>query len=345
MDGYAVRSVDTQSASTRLRLTGTMAAGNPPTGSVSPGTALRIFTGAPLPSGADAVVMQEDVVVDPDGLHIRVLEPVTPWENVRFRGEDVPPGATLVSAGLPLGPQHLAVLLASGIERIEVHRAPRVILIANGSELRPAGVPLAAGQIYESNTAMLASLVRRAGAIPIRTHCVTDDPVQLRNTLEAAFAEADAVVTVGGASVGDHDLVRSALVAAGGIIDFWRVAIKPGKPFLHGQLHGKPLFGLPGNPVSAFVTAVVLLLPALRRLQGIIDCRPPTRPAIWRTAVENPDTRRHFVRVVTDEEGRIQLSGQQGSHRMASLAAADGLVDLPPGSRHAAGAPARVLCW
>jgi molybdopterin molybdotransferase len=220
-----------------------------------------------------------------------------------------------------------------------------VALIANGSELCAPGKPLRPGQIPESNTSVLAALIQRVGAEPVLTDLVPDDRTQLREALKRAAAESDLVITVGGASVGDLDLVRPALMDAGGTLDFWRIAMKPGKPFLCGRLDTTPIYGLPGNPVSAFVTAVVLVLPVLRLLQGSSTGAPPLRWCRWNSAAENPDRRRHFVRVQTDLDGTIRLSGQQGSHRMMSLAASDGLVDLAPGSQVGPGDLSPVIGW
>jgi molybdopterin molybdotransferase len=345
MDGYAVRAADAGSPGARLEIRGHAAAGTAPHEGLAAGTAVRIFTGAPIPSGADAVIMQEDVTVETDGRFLRVVDPVKPWENIRFQGEDTRPGDELVPAGTVLGPHHVAALLASGWEQVPVHRRPRVALVASGSELRPPGSELAPGQIHESNTGMLAALVRRAGGLVVSTAWVPDAPDLLRGALEAAAACADIIVTAGGASVGDHDLVKPALLAAGGSLDFWRIDMKPGKPFLHGQLSGIPLYGLPGNPVSAFVTAVLFVLPVLRRLQGSPLSAPPTKPALWATDVDNPDRRPHYIRIVAESDGRIRPSGAQGSHRLASLAAADGLAEIPGKTRAAAGSPARVITW
>lgn len=349
MDGYAVQAADAGVAGARLQVSGRSAAGEGFPGTLDPGHAIRIFTGAPLPPGADSVIMQEDTTLDPGEIpghgSIQVLDPVKPWENVRFRGEDVAPGDLLIPAGVELGPHHLAVLLSTGITEVSVHPSPRIAIVANGSELRGPGEPLAPDQIPESNTSMLSALFTRHGARVVSTECVPDDSERLQEALRFAASQADVVVTIGGASVGDHDLIRPSLLKMGGSLDFWRVDMKPGKPFLHGRIGNTPLFGLPGNPVSAFVTAVILLLPVLRRLRGEPLPTNRFRPAVWATNVSNPDSRRHFVRVCTGDDGRIRPSGPQGSHRMASLAAADGLVDLPPGCHLEAGTPANVLFW
>ena len=346
MDGYAVRAADTAKVPAPLRLVGRTAAGEASGHTLAAGECVRVFTGAPLPAGADAVVMQEDVEADPATPdRIRVREGVKPWENVRFRGEDVARDSVLASAGTRLGPQHLALLGAMGLAEVAVHRRPRVALLANGSELCPSGTELADGQIFESNTAMLAAMVRRFGGEPVFSRCVADDEDVLREALVEAFAVADLVITVGGASVGDHDLVKPVFTALGGQLDLWRVALKPGKPFCFGRLDGKCLLGLPGNPVSAFVTAVLLVQSALLRLQGAADCEPPAKLGILAVPFANPDRRRHFVRVVTDAEGKVRPAGPQASHRLGSLAAADGLVDVPPESVLAEGCWVRVLRW
>lgn len=346
MDGYAVRAADTAVTPAILRLVGRTAAGEAATTSLAAGESVRIFTGAPLPTGADAVVMQEDVLADlADPGHITVREGVKPWENVRFQGEDVRRGARLVAAGTRLGPPHLALLAATGFAEITVRRRPRVALLANGSELRPPGTELAAGQIFESNTAMLAALVRRFGGEPVFYRCVPDAAVPLNAALAEAFTVADLVITVGGASVGDHDLVKPVFADLGGKLELWRVALKPGRPFCFGQFGGGTLFGLPGNPVSAFVTAVLLVQPALLRLQGARDCEPLSTPGFLAEPLANSDRRRHFVRVVTEVGGRVRSAGAQASHRLGSLALADGLVDVPPETTLAAGTAVRVLRW
>ncbi len=346
MDGYAVRAADTAVTPAPLRLVGRTAAGEASGHTLAAGECVRVFTGAPLPAGADAVVMQEDVDADQaTPARILVREGVKPWENVRFRGEDIARESVLASAGARLGPQHLALLGAVGLAEVAVHRRPRVALLANGSELRPPGTELADGQIFESNTAMLAALVRRFGGEPVFTRCVADEEALLREALMEVFAVADLVITVGGASVGDHDLVKPVFTALGGTLDLWRVALKPGKPFCFGRLEGKCLLGLPGNPVSAFVTAVLLVQSALLRLQGAANCEPPATLGILAVPFSNPDRRRHFVRVVTDAEGRVRPAGPQASHRLGSLAAACGLVDVPPETTLAEGTVVRVLRW
>lgn len=345
MDGYAVRAADVASAtaekSVALRLIGQVGAGQVFKGGVGVQTCVRLFTGTPLPAGADAVVMQEDTHAEGDT--VLVLDRARPWENVRLRGEDVKAGAVLVTPGTRLGAGHLGLLAAVGTARVRVARRPRVAIVATGSELRPPGKPLAPGQIYESNRTMLAAMLTACGAEVRPLPLVPDTLTRTRNALQRAFAENDAVVTSGGASVGQLDFVKAAFTELGGSQEFWKVAIKPGKPFVFGTLQGKLLFGLPGNPVSAFVTFLLLVRPALLRWQGATEVALPAHPGTLVESLVNRGDRRHFVRVRVDAEGRVHSAGIQASHRMQSLAAANALVDAPPATTLAAGATVRVL--
>lgn len=346
MDGYAVRAEDVRSVPAELRVVASVAAGEWCGRTLGAGEAARIFTGAPIPDGADAVVMQEDtepVVGDPGS--VRILDGAKPWENIRFRGEDVPVHAPLLEVGRRLDPTALGILAAAGIAAVEVRRRPRVAILVTGSELIGANADPAPGQIFESNSVMLAALIRRAGGEPRCPPPVPDRAEAVQSALRSAVAESDVVVTVGGASVGEHDLVRQTLAATGGTVDSWRIAIRPGKPFFRGTLGGVPVLGLPGNPVSAFVTAVLLVLPALRRMQGESSVLPPVTWGILGEAISNPDGRRHFVRVGTGPDGVIRPSGPQASHRMASLAAADGLLEIAPRSRIESGTWVPVIRW
>lgn len=345
MDGYAVRAADVTSASAdkpvALRQVGQVGAGQVFTGSVGVQTCVRIFTGTPLPAGADAVVMQEDTRAEGDT--VLVLDRARPWENVRLRGEDVKSGAVLALPGTRLCAGHLGLFAATGHARVRVAGQPRVALVATGSELRPPGKPLAPGQIYESNRTMLAAMLTACGVEVHSLPLVPDTLNRTRNALQRAFAECDAVVTTGGASVGKLDFIKAAFAELGGSQEFWRVAIKPGKPFIFGTLQGKLLFGLPGNPVSAFVTFLLLVRPALLRWQGASEIGLPAHPGTLAEALVNRGDRRHFVRVRVDAEGRVHSAGTQASHMMHSLAAANALVDVPPATTLAAGAIVRVL--
>ena len=222
-------------------------------------------------------------------------------------------------------------------------RRPRVGFLATGSELREAGEPLAPGQIYESNRAALAVLARRAGAVPVAYPLVPDDPAMTARALERAFAECDVVVSTGGVSVGETDFVRPAFESLGGRLEFWRVRIKPGKPIAFGSWHGKLLFGLPGNPVSALVCFTVFVAPALRAWQGAGDAVGAGDCAELAEPLVNRGDRRHFLRVCFDADGRVRSAGVQASHLLKAVALADGLVDVPAGTTLPAGTKVRVF--
>lgn len=343
MDGFAVRSSDATPGQ-RLRVVGRAVAGCGYEGAVEPGTCVRLFTGSPLPAGADAVVMQEDTRQSGAG-EIEILEGVGPWENVRFRGEDLRRGSLALAAGAQLTPQAVGLVSALGMHRIDVHRSPVVAVISNGSELISPGVPLPPAGVYESNGLMLKALLERTGCGVVLVPPPADELPAVVSALKQGLASADLVISVGGASVGELDLVRPAFEALGGALDFWQLAMKPGKQFFFGLSQGKPLLGLPGNPVSAFVAGVLLVLPAVRRLAGARTAVPISGPAPLGEPIQNQDRRRHFVRVRTDAAGRIFPSGSQASHFIHGLAQADGLVDMPPGAAWEAGRVVPVMRW
>lgn len=350
MDGYAVRTADVApvrpASPVKLRLAGRVVAGETFPGELQAGHCVRLFTGSPLPRGADAVVMQEDtrtVEAKPD--EILILDSARRWENTRRQGEDVARGTTVAQAGEIMTPGRIALLAAMGIGEIEVGKRPVVGLLATGSELREAGQPLAPGQIYESNRAALAPLVICAGGLPKIVPLVPDTPDATRAALERALSECDVIVTSGGVSVGEMDFVKTAFESLGGKLDFWKVAIKPGRPFVFGWRDTGFLFGLPGNPVSAIVTFLLLVRPALRRWQGARELALPVHPGVLAEPLVNSGDRRHFMRVHTDAAGRVYSSGLQASHALGSLAAANGLVDVPRTTTLAAGDRVVVQRW
>ena len=350
MDGYAVRAADVASAKPAspacLRLAGKVAAGEIFLGEVTPGTCVRLFTGSPLPAGADAVVMQEDTHIDPAAPgEVVILAPAGPGENVRTRGEDVKQGTILAEAGAAITPCRIGLLAAAGFERLRVGRRPVVGLLATGSELTEPGQPLAPGQIYESNRTALAALMEGVGAVPKTLPLVADVLAGTSQALADAFNQCDAVVTSGGVSVGEMDFLKLAFEQIGGRLEFWKVAMKPGRPFVFGRCQGKLLFGLPGNPVSALVTFRLLVRPALLRWQGATDVSLPAHPGVLAEPLLNPGERRHFMSVKVDSTGKIQLAGVQASHVLSSLAAANGLVDVPAHTTLAAGSAVTVLRW
>jgi molybdopterin molybdotransferase len=350
VDGYAVRAQDVAAASSqspaRLQCIGKISAGESFAGELGPTQCLRLFTGSPLPRGSDAVVMQEDTRIEekqPD--QILALDPVKAWENVRFRGEDVKHGSRLVNTGEILTVGRIALLAAVGLAEINVGRRPTVGLLATGSELKEAGEPLAPGQIYESNRLTLAPLIEQAGGA-VKSYPIVPDVLEsTRAALERAFNECDLVVTCGGVSVGEMDFVKPAFESLGGRLEFWKVAIRPGRPFVFGRREEKFLFGLPGNPVSALVTFLLLVRPALRRWQGAEDVLLSSFPGTLAEPLANPGARRHFTRVFVDQAGQVRSAGIQASHILSSTAAANGLVEIPPETNFAAGTIVPVLRW
>ena len=350
MDGYAVRTADLVAARTEqpvsLRVIGEVAAGAVFADKVAAGTCVRLFTGSPLPEGADAVVMQEDTRLDPlQPGTVWFLAAVRPWENVRLRGEDAKRGATLAEAGDRLTFGQIGLLAAAGLPELKVSRQPRVGLLATGSELAESGRALQPGQIYESNRVMLAALLKQAGAQPEIFPLVPDTIEDTRLALERALACCDAAITTGGVSVGEFDFVRAAFEQMGGELNFWKVSIKPGKPFAFGRVGRKFLFGLPGNPVSALVTFLLLARPALKRMQGTSEAGLSQGPGTLTGSLTNSSDRRHFMRVVQDHAGRVRSVGAQASHLLSSIANANGLVDVPPLTTFAAGSTVTVLRW
>lgn len=350
MDGYAVRSGDLKRVAADtpvpLRLRGRVAAGEVFSGELAVGECIRVFTGSPLPRGADAVVMQEDTRIDPaEPAVIQFLEPARPWENVRLRGEDLKMGALLGEPGDTLGPARLGLLAAAGLTQAKAGRRPMVGLLATGSELIETGHPLAPGKIYESNRATLAALVTRAGAVPQILPLVKDTLPETVAALKNAFTQCDVLVTSGGVSVGETDFVKDAFQQLGGELDFWRVAIRPGRPFAFGRHEGKFLFGLPGNPVSAFVTFLLLVWPALARWQGVREPGPPVRSATLAEPMSNPGDRRQFMRVIVDADGSARGAGSQASHALSALALANALVDVPARAVLPVGTRVNAICW
>lgn len=347
VDGYAVRAAETRPVDGQpaiLRVAGESAAGTAEPPAVGPGEAVRIFTGAPVPAGADAVVMQEDCDVD-DAKTVAVLEPAKPWEGIRIRGEDVKAGEYVARKGDVLDAQRLALLMAAGMDSLPLHPSPTVALLGSGNELVPPGRPLTPGRVHECNLGPLGWLCESAGGRVVSTASVPDEPAVIRRALEDAATKARVILTIGGASVGDHDHLRNVAVEAGFRVDLWKLALKPGKPFFAGQRGDTLLLGVPGNPVSAFVTTLLLVLPVLRTLAGCPRPLPPTRPGILAAPLTNPDARRHFMRVRIDEYGVVRPTGAQGSHILSSLAPANGLVDVPPKASLAIDTVVRVVVW
>jgi molybdopterin molybdotransferase len=348
MDGYAVRAVDLAGASAdlpgRLRVVGAVAAGAAPGEPVVPGSAVRIMTGAPVPSGADAIVPVELATVDGD--HVLLADAPPTGRHIRPAGDDVAPGQEVVAAGTLLGPAHLGALASVGVRRPLVVPRPRVAVLSTGDELADHDGPLAPGQIRESNRPTLVAACRGFGVDAVDAGTVPDDADAIRQAVADAARSHDAVVTSGGVSMGDVDLVKVVLDELGDM-RWMQVAIRPAKPFAFGLVGSTPVFGLPGNPVSSLVSLALLALPGLRSLAGRTDLDLPRVPAAARGPLAGGgDGRTSFVRVHVRWAGAgfeaTPVTGQ-GSHHLAAAAGANGLAVLEPGVAVAAGAPVEVV--
>lgn len=344
MDGYALRAADVPRAGTRLPVALTVFAGHPATRPLPRGACARIFTGAPLPRGADAVEQQEET--SPGGELVTFHRPAVPGRFVRPRGSDVARGAIALGRGTPLDAGALGLAASLGHAAVRVHRRPRVAILPTGDELVAAGGRRRAGAIVESNGIALAAAAWEAGAEPDVLPPVLDDPKALARALRAVRGH-DAVVTVGGVSVGERDLVRAALVEAGARIDFWRVAMRPGKPFTFGRWGRAAVFGLPGNPASALVTFELFVRPALRALAGLAGPGRLRVRARLSQRMEKPAELTVFLRARLHRVGNglvVAPLATQVSGNLSSSASVDALAILPPGRRSvAAGARVEVL--
>jgi molybdopterin molybdotransferase len=366
MDGYAIRAADTtdaaEAAPVELRVTGDIAAGAAPNVTIKDGTAARIATGARLPEGADAVIPVEGTTpLDASGARgargrdatgplptaVLVHEPVAPGGSVRAAGSDLEAGAVLLQTGLAITAAAVALVTGAGVDKILVHRRPRVAVLATGDEIRAPGEPLGPAGIPDANGPGLRALVAACGGEALDLGIATDDLDDVLGRLRRGLADgADALIVSGGVSVGPYDVVKTAIETVGRI-DLWRVAVQPGKPFAFGSAKrpggGAPvlLFGLPGNPVSSAVTFELFVRPAIRRLAGRQDPLRPVDRAVLAEPVTKSHGRRAFLRVeaerdsagspVRDDRGRvrIRLAGGQGSHVISALAAADALAVVP----------------
>lgn len=331
MDGYALRAQDVRTVPATLKVIGEAPAGGNFAGSVGPGEAVRIFTGGPVPDGADAVIAQEDVRVT-NSREIEIRESAGTGKHIRRKGGDFSRGDQLLAAGQHLSAPALALAAAGGAATLEVAPRPRVALLATGDELVPPGTMPAANQIVASNTLGLAALVIAAGGEPVDLGIAPDDPKAIAEAASSA-GDADILVTTGGASVGDRDYVQSALGAAGLEVGFWKIAMKPGKPLIFGTFRGKPFFGLPGNPVSALVCALLFLRPALLKMQG----RDPALARIDVTlagGLPANGARQDYLRakLVSGEANGLsaRVFPVQDSASLKVLAASDVLVIRPP---------------
>lgn len=342
MDGYALRAAD---AAGPLPVSQRIAAGSAATTHLAPGTAARIFTGAVIPPGADAVVMQENCR-EQAGV-VTVSGPVSQGQNIRPRGQDIAPGSTVLPRGRVLRPQDMGLLASLGHSTVRVYRPLRVAVLSTGDELvEPGSADLRRGQLYNSNRYTLAGLVRGMGMTFVDLGIVPDDPRATAQALGDAAARADCVIASGGVSVGEEDHVR-AQVERLGQLELWRLAIKPGKPLAFGRIGATPFFGLPGNPTSVFVTFCLIARPFLLKLQGV---RAPALPALRARAmfaVDRPGDRQEYLRVTvsSDATGGLQVHrfANQSSGVLSSVSHSDALAIIPPRTTVAEGDPVQVI--
>ena len=334
MDGYALHAADVAAASgdapATLPVTGEVAAGDTGAYAVAPGTCMRITTGAMLPAGADAVVPVEDT--DGGVARVAIRAAVQPGHAVRFSGGDAREGEVLLGEGTRLGPMQIAVLAASGRGRAEVYPRPRVVVLSTGNELTEPGMPLAPGRIWDSNSFMLAAAAHEAGCLAFRHGPVPDDPLQMLPAIEDQLLRADLLVTSGGVSMGgEHDVVKETLSRLG-TVRFRKVAMQPGMPQGFGTVgeDQTPIFTLPGNPVSAYVSFQLFVLPALGALQGDRTRQLPTTAATLTGPLRSSPGKRSFLRGVLDRAaGTVTPLSGQGSHQIATLGKANALIIVP----------------
>jgi molybdopterin molybdotransferase len=342
MDGYALRAAD-GAAGARLRIVGTAPAGHPWEGVLQPGEALRLFTGSVMPAGADAVLLQEDAD-EADGM-VTVRESATPGRHIRRAGQDFAAGDVLIEAGRRMTARDVGLAAAGNLPWIAVHRRPRVAILATGDEIALPGEPIPPGGIISSNAHALAAFIRAGGGAPLVLPIAPDDPAAIA---AAAGVPADLLVTTGGASVGVHDLVQEGLGQRGLAVDFWKIAMRPGKPLMFGHLGQTPVLGLPGNPVSALVCALLFLHPALARLSGLPDTALPTETARLGAPLPANDRRQDHLRarlmLAPDGATIATAFARQDSAMLRLFAAADALILRAPHAPAAeAGAPVEII--
>lgn len=329
MDGYAIRHADYQ-AGARLPIQQRTYAGDLPQ-PLLPGQATRLFTGSLVPAGADTVVMQEDAR-EADG-HVEILREPRPGQHVRLRGEDTRAGRPLLPAGTLLQAAHVALLASQGLAHVPVYARLRVGVLTTGDELVVPGQPRAEEQIYNSNGPMLAALVRGMGADPVHVLHARDEEASLHQALHTLAADCDLILSVGGVSVGERDLVKPAIESLGGELALWKVRMKPGKPVALARIQDKPIVCLPGNPVSAYAVFAVLVSPMLRAMQGRAEIYPPVHRLALQTDRPRQDSREEFLRVQLrfDDAGAARLVpyAHQGSGVISAMPWATGLARLP----------------
>jgi len=348
MDGYALIASDTEGVSSthprRLRVVEDLKAGYVATRSLDEGEAIRIMTGAPLPQGADAVIMVEDtkkvqslklkVASEREGHKdefVEILREVKPGENVRWAGEDLRKGALVIEKGKVIGPAEIGLLASLGMDKVETIRVPKIAILATGDELIEVDKALVPGKIRSSNSYTLYGQVLRCGGIPVDLGIVRDAREEIRTKIESGLG-CDMLLTSGGVSVGDYDLVKDVLAELGTEMKFWKVAMKPGKPLAFGLIRGKPVFGLPGNPVSCMIIFEQFVRPAILKMSGRTRLNRPEVLAVLRENIKKKPGRKHFLRAwveLEDGQYRAKTTGPQGSGILRSMSLANGLMIIP----------------
>lgn len=331
MDGYAVRAADVAEIPARLKMVGAVPAGKSYDKTLGAGEAVRIFTGAPLPAGADAIVIQEDTDRDGDIVTIKESSPV--GRHVREAGLDFREGDIRLKTGRKLTARDVGLAAAMNRPWLKVYRRPQVAILPTGDEIVLPGEPVGPNQIVSSNSFALAALVQACGGIPVALPIAPDDPRALQEVAATATG-IDLLVTTGGASVGEHDLIRDALGETGLVLDFWQIAMRPGKPLMVGAFRGTPMIGLPGNPVSTMVCSLLFLKPAIEKLSGLAPSMPVLQKARLTAPLKANDRRQDYLRatLARGADGSLEVKpfGKQDSSMMSLLAAADCLIVRPP---------------
>ena len=330
MDGYSLRAAD-GALGAKLTMVGSSPAGHPWQGTVGPGEAVRTFTGSIIPDGADTILLQEDA--SRNGAIVTVNEAVRPARHIRRAGQDFSEGDVLVPAGKRLNARDIGLIAAGNHPWVVVHRAPRVAILATGDEIALPGEKIPPGGIVSSNSHALAALVRACGGDPMVLPVARDDLATIAAVADSVTG-MDLLITTGGASVGDHDLVQDALKGRGMELDFWQIAMRPGKPLMFGRLGRVPMLGLPGNPVSALITGILFALPAIERLAGLPGDPPPVVTAILGAKLAANDHRADHLRarLATSDDGTLVATAfdRQDSAMLRLLALSDGLILRPP---------------
>ena len=327
MDGYAGVAVEMNNAIEPMRVSQRIPAGHPGA-ALEPGTVARIFTGAPIPPGANAVIMQEQAQVSEDG-GVKFTEPATPGQNIRPRAGDLHAGQVILAKGRRLSAADIGLAASVGQTRATVFRRLKVAVFSSGDELRQPGEPLGFGQLYDSNRRMILALAAGLGCEVLDMGCIPDQLQETRDRIQNAAMQCDVLLTCGGVSVGEEDHIKTAIASLGSL-DLWKVSIKPGKPFAFGRVGQATFMGMPGNPVAAWVTFALLIRPYLLAASGAKAPAPKVYSIPAAFAWPKPDSRQEYLRGWIDESGRAQIHERQNSSVLSSVTECLGLIEIPP---------------